>query len=203
VTTATVTGQILSQAGVGLAGVQASWLPSDAYLVSIQSAYSDAARSFVLSGVGANARDWFAFELTGYKSIFQEFDVTSAAQQTLPAATLPTTAEAAALAQSFDVTLDPTRVVIIIPVAVTASSDDTSAALTVSTQPPLDVPVQYDSGEAIVFNAIPTDSYQVTVTRGTSMCVPSSQPEAVADNGSVEVRTISGFWTVAPTMVCP
>jgi hypothetical protein len=112
----------------------------------------------------------------------------------------------AAGAQTFGVTLDPTRTVILIPVAPSVpggSTPDTAGDFTVSTQPPLDVPVQYASGEAIVFNAIATDSYQVTVTRGASTCVPASHPAAVAADGSVELRTLPGFWTVGPAMVCP
>jgi hypothetical protein len=173
--------------------------------MSMQKTQTDAAGFFVLGGVQANERDWFVLEQQGYQGVFQELDVTSVAQQTLPAATLTTNADAAALAQSFGVTLDPTRTVIRIPVALSApggSTPDTAGDFTMSTQPPLDAPVQYASGEAIVFNAIPTDSYQVIVTRGASPCVPASHPAAVAADGSVQVRTLSGFWTVGPAMVC-
>ncbi|MGO9834063.1 MAG: hypothetical protein ACLP1X_07610 [Polyangiaceae bacterium] len=203
VTTVIVRGQVMSAPDTGLGGAQVSWLPGDPYLMPMQKTQADASGFFALGGVQANARDWFVLEQTGFQGVFQEFDVTTAAQQILPAATLPSNADAAALAQTFAVALDPTRVVIRIPIAVSPLPGSTPVAIAVTAQPPLDVPVQYASGEAIVFNAIPVDPYQITVTRGSSTCAPASYPASVAADGSVEVRTLSGFWTVGPAMVCP
>jgi hypothetical protein len=199
--TVTVRGQVLAAPDAGLADAEVSWLPSDPYLVALQATRTDPDGSFALGDVAVDAQDWFVFDDQGYQGIFAPFDITSDSQE-LPAVTLLASADAVAWAKTLGVTLDPDRVVIRMPVTV-ADAGATAAEWTVSAQPPLDQPAQYANGEVVVLNALATDSYQVTLAHRGQTCAPASHPGLVAADGSVEVRTLFGFWTVGPAMVCP
>jgi hypothetical protein len=127
----------------------------------------------------------------------------------MPAATLLSNDEAAALALSFGVALDPQKSVLRIPVTVTSTvpgaGQPAGAAATgfqVDFQPPIDVAVQYTAGEAIAFNVAPKGTYQVKVTRAGRACLPAAHPTLAASDGSVPVDVQAGYWAIGPTMSC-
>jgi hypothetical protein len=203
--TTTLSGQVVSSDGAPLDAVEVLRVPADAYLVPILRTQTDALGAFTLDGVEANALDWFYIDRTGYVSLFQAFDTTADARQALPTVAMRSDAEGDALAQSFGVTLDPGKSVVFVPVTVRAGGQTRPAVaveLEVSLQPPLDVPVHYVDGNAIALNVIAYDSYQVLVRRNGHACVPASHSTLVAADGSVEVRPMSGIWSIGPDMAC-
>jgi hypothetical protein len=203
--TVTVQGVVTTTGATGLDGVAVLRIPSDAYLTPVLRTQTDAAGAYSLDGVASDAREWLYFDQPGYAGLFQAFDTTAASQQALPVATLLSNTEASALAQADGETLDPTKAVIRIPVVVAgedAASDAGTDGLEVTFQPALDTPVHYAGGEAIAFNAVVYDSYRVTVRRNGRLCAPAAHPGLLAADGSFEVRTMTGLWSVAPTSVC-
>ncbi len=200
-----VAGQVVDAAGAGVAGVPVLRLPDDAYLDSVLRTQTDADGAFTLVGIIGDAREWFYVEQTGYEALFEALDTTSDPRQTLPPLTLRSNADAASLAQSFGVALDPDRGVVEVPVTVVVGGQGTPAPASefqVSFEPPLDVPVHYVDGKALAFNVIAYDAYQVTVTGSGHVCAPASHPALVAADGSVEVRPMTGTWTIGPTVAC-
>jgi hypothetical protein len=200
-----VSGQVVDAAGAGVAGVPVLRLPDDAYLDSILRAQTDADGAFTLEGILGDGREWFYVAQTGYAALFEALDTTTASRQALPPLTLLSSADAASLAQSFGVSLDPDRSVLEVPVTVGAGPQGRPALATefqVSFEPPLDVPVHYVDGKALAFNVVAYESYQVTITRSGHVCAPASHPSLVAPDGSVEVRPMTGTWTVGPTVAC-
>jgi hypothetical protein len=203
--TVTVQGQVARTDGVGLVGVQVLRVPRDPYLEPVLMTQSGAGGSFVMDGVTGDTRQWFVFDKAGYVGLFQAFDPAADGRQDLPTAILLTDGEAATLAQGLGATLDPGRTVIRVPLVTTAGGQARVPAeeFQVDLQPPLDVPIHYLDGEAIVINAVAYDSYQLKVTRAGRACATALHPSLVAADGSVEIRTMPGYWTVGPTMLCP
>jgi hypothetical protein len=200
-----VSGQVVDAAGVGIARVPVLRLPDDAYLNSILRTQTDEDGAFTLDGIAGDGREWFYFGQTGYAAVLEAVDTTSDPRQATPPVTLLSDADAASLAQSFGVTLDPDRCVVEVPVTVGAGAQGRPALASefqVSFDPPLDVPVHYVDGKALAFNVVAYSSYQVTITRSGHVCAPASHPSLVATDGSVEVRPMTGTWTVGPTVAC-
>jgi hypothetical protein len=201
----TVSGQVVDATGAGIAGMPVLELPDDVYLNSILRTEADENGVFTLDGIAGDGREWFYFEQTGYAALFEALDTTSDLRQATPPLTLLSNADAAALAQSFGVTLDPDKGVVRVPVTVGARGQGRPALASefqVTFEPPLDVPVHYVDGEALAFNVVIYDSYQVMITRNGHVCAPASHPSLVATDGSVEVRPMTGTWTVGPTIAC-
>jgi hypothetical protein len=122
----TVRGEVVGTSGAGIDGVEVLRIPGDAYLLPILRTQTDASGSFVLEGVAGNARECFFFQEAGYASVYQAFDTTLETAQTIPAATLLSNDEAAALAQSFGVVLDAKKSVVRIPVTVATQATTSS-----------------------------------------------------------------------------
>jgi hypothetical protein len=201
----TVRGLVLGTTAMGIGGVQVLRIPLDPYLTPILSTQTDTQGAFALDGVAGDAREWFVFDRTGYARLFQAIDTTLDGRQSAPSVTLLSDTEAAGLAQTFGVKLDPDKSVIRVPVTITVGGEVRQALgseFQVTFQPPLDVPVHYVDGGAIAFNVVAYNSYQATVLRDGRVCAPASHPTFVATDGSVVVRPMSGCWTVAPTMAC-
>jgi hypothetical protein len=202
--TVTVLGAVTGTNATGLDGVSVLRIPGDAYITPVLRAQTDATGAYSLDGVASDAREWFYFDQPGYAGLFQAFDTTAAARQALPTVTLLSNAEATALAQADGATIDPTKAVIRVPVVIVgdAATDAPADGVQVTFDPALDTPVHYAGGEAIVFNAVVYDSYRVTVRRNGHLCAPAAHPALLAADGSFEVRTMTGLWSVAPTTVC-
>jgi hypothetical protein len=203
--TVTVRGQVVGTGGGGVGGVEVLRVPADAYLLPILRTQTDASGSFVLDGVAGNAREWFVFQQAGYVALYQAFDTTGGSGQTIPAATLLSNDEGAALAQGFGVVLDPKKSVVRVPVTVASAGQTVPAAagdFEITFEPPLDVPVHFVEGEAIAFNVASTGTYQVKVTRAGQACAPAAHPTLVAGDGSVPIGAQAGYWTIGPTMSC-
>jgi hypothetical protein len=201
----TVRGQVVGTGGSGIDGVEVLRMPADAYLLPILRTQTDASGSFVLDGVAGNAREWFVFQQAGYVALYQAFDTTGGSGQALPAATLLSNDEGAALGQSFGVVLDPKKSVVRVPITAAGAGQTALAPACdfhVTFQPTIDVPVHCVDGEAIAFNVAPNDAYQVTVTRAGHLCAPAAHPSLVAGDGSVPIGAQAGFWTIGPTMTC-
>jgi hypothetical protein len=135
-------------------------------------------------------------QLPNHVSLYQAIETSSDGSQTMPAATLLTDEEGAAFARRLGVTLDPTRSVVRIPVT------GSVASLQVTFSPPIDVAVVAQEGEAVAPNVI-AGIYNVTVRAGGRLCAPAGHPGFVGPDGSVKIGALTGFFTVAPTMVCP
>jgi hypothetical protein len=203
--TVTVLSAVTATNAAGLDGVAVLRIPNDAYITPVLRTQTDAAGAYALDGVASDAREWFYFEQPGYAGLFQAFDTTAAAQQALPVVTLLSNAEASALAQANGETIDPSDAVIRVPFTVAGgdvATDSPADGVQVTFDPPLATAVHYAGGEAIVFNAGVYESYRVTVRRNGRLCAPAAHPALVAADGSFEVRTMTGLWSVAPTSVC-
>jgi hypothetical protein len=202
--TVTVLSAVTGTNATGLDGVSVLRIPGDAYITPVLRTQTDAAGAYSLDGVTSDAREWFYFDRPGYAGLFQAFDTTATPRQTLPAVTLLSNAEATALAQMNGETIDPTAAVIRVPVMVAGdpATDAPADGVQVTFDPALATPVHYTSGEAIVFNAVVYESYRVTVRRNGHLCAPAAHPALLAADGSFEVRTMTGLWSVAPTSVC-
>lgn len=204
-TPVTITGQVLDTTGAGIDGVEVLRVPADVYLVPLLRAQTDTLGDFTLGGVEGDSRQWVYFGRTGFVGMFQALETTRSAREALSAVTLLSEAEAAAMAQTLGATLDPKKIVLVIPVTVNVEGQPRPALpsdVQITFQPSPDVPVHYADGGAIALNALAYSTYQVTVARNGRVCPPASHPNLVAADGSVEVRPMSGTWTVGPTMAC-
>jgi hypothetical protein len=204
-TSVTVSGQVVGTTGAGIDAVEVLRVPTDPYLVPVLRAKTDPFGEFSLDGLEGDAREWLYFGHTGYVRSFRASEMTRDARQALPPVTLLLDAEGAALAQTFGALLDPNKSVLVVLVMESAGGPlrpTPASEFQVIFQPPLDVSIHYTDGQAIAFNAVAYNSYQLTVVRNGRPCAPASHPDLVAADGSVGVRPMAGVWTVGPTMAC-
>jgi hypothetical protein len=205
-TSVQVQGLVTGTDGVAIGGVDVLRLGLDPYLEAVLHGQTDAAGTFVMPGVAADTREWFAFSQTGYLGLYRALDTTAEALETLPTATLLRLDEAGTLARSFGATLDGTRSVVSVSLASLVAGQARPAPageVEVTFTPAVDVPVVYAAGEAFAFDVEAGGDYSLTVTRAGRACFPSGHPDLVQPDGSVPIATLSGFLTEAPAMTCP